>query len=85
MKYEGKKTSGADETVYTFTVGKEEIEVLTKVLQRTYAHTPDIFELIPYRGRLRNLVKVFVEVIKGNTLNEKNTTRTLLTIKKSLK
>lgn len=76
MKYEGKKISGADKPVYTFTVGKEELEILVKLLQQTYENTPAVFEIMPYRGRVRNLTKVFgriwIEVVKGRTVSSKS-------------
>lgn len=74
MKYEGQRPSGKDKDipVYTFSIGKEELEILTKITTQAFQYTPKLTELIPYRGRLRNLVAVFgrtwTEVVKGRKL-----------------
>lgn len=61
--------------MYTFTFGKEELETIFKILQKTYDATPLVFDIMPYRGRLRNITKelgtVYLEVIKGKKLPTK--------------
>lgn len=79
MKYEGTRPSGKDKDipVYIFSVGKDEMEIMAKVLAKTYEHTPDVVEITSYRGRLRNLTKVFgqifIEEVKGKKLPTKRT------------
>jgi len=77
MRYEGNRKNGTDKTIYTFSLSREELEILLSLVQNAYNNTPGILELMPYRGRLRNLHKVFgkivVEDIKGKKLPTKRT------------
>lgn len=74
MKYEGKRPSSSDKDipVYIFSVGKQELELLLKVTQNSLDNTPKLFEIMPYRKRLVNIVtnfgRIWVEHIKGKTL-----------------
>lgn len=72
MKYEGKRKSGSDADVYSFAMGKGELEILFTTVQRLYENTPPLFELMQFRGRLRSITKelgkVYVEEIKGKKL-----------------
>lgn len=85
MKYEGTKISGADKTVFTFSFGKEELEILLKLTQQAYENTPKVFEIMRYRGRLRGLTlalgKVYVEEIKKLQLPTKRVHLTQAKIK----
>lgn len=74
MKYEGKRPSKASDEhmVYNFSIGKEELEILLAVVQRSYEVTPRTTQNHVYQSRLRNITKelgkVWVEVIKGRKL-----------------
>lgn len=78
-----------DIPVYIFSVGREELEILVKMVQRAYENTPDVFEIMQFRGRLRNLTKTFgriwVEQVKGKTLPSKYVNKTHKKIKENLK
>lgn len=90
MKYEGTRPSGKDKDipVYVFSVGKEELNMLAKLTQKALEYTHDLFELMAYRGRLRNLAKIFgrvwVEDVKEKMLPTKHTSRFYAKIKKHL-
>lgn len=81
MKYKGTTPSSKDKDipVYNFAVGGDELEILAKLTQQAYDSTPKVFEIMPYRGRLRNisleLAKVYAS-IKGKTLPTKRTAGT---------
>lgn len=77
MKYlgKGRASNGAD--IYTFTVGKQELEILSKVISLAFLHVPKTIDSMIYRGRLRaidkELGRVYVEEIRGKRLPTKYT------------
>ncbi len=88
MKYEGQKINGREVTVYEFSVGKEELEIIVKLIQRAYENTPDTTDTHIYRSRLRTLTKQFggmyTEVIKKKQLPTVKTHRIYKSIKKNI-
>ena len=77
MKYNKSRPSGVDKDrlVYEFSLSKEEIEILLKIMTNTLDNTPKIFEIMQYRGRLRSIVttlgRFWAEEIKKSTLSSK--------------
>ena len=77
MKYTGTQKSGATgATTYSFTIGKEELELLCSVVSNAYKWTPNNIETLMTHGRLRNIDKilatVFTEEVKGKKLPTKH-------------
>ena len=66
MKYEGTRKAGASNqhTLYIFSVGKQELELLFKLLERLDALTPKMTENSQYKGRLTVLTKEFGKIYK---------------------
>lgn len=79
MKYEGTRVSGAGKPIYMVSVGKEEMEIMLKILTKANEYTPDITELSIYKRRLTTMVKslgrVWVEQVKGRTLSTSQSAR----------
>lgn len=50
---DSKKHGGA--FVYTFEVGKQELELILAIVKQTRLNTPRVIETIPTIGRLRNM------------------------------
>ena len=77
MKYTGvtKKSDGA--SVYSFSIGKEELELLCGVVSNAFMWMPKTIETMTTRGRLRNIDKilgrVLIEEIGKKTLPTKKT------------
>lgn len=77
MKYEGKRprVHDRDIPVYTFSVGKQELEILAKILQKQYANCPNITETQTYKSRLKNLSrefgKLYLEESLGKTVSKR--------------
>lgn len=88
MRYDGKTKNSECTTIYTFSVGEGELEILAKLMQISYDNVPKTFETMQYRGRVRNMHKVFgqvfVEEIKGKQLPTVKTSRTHRRIKEHL-
>lgn len=64
MKFEGTRPWGQDKEIlaYTFSIGKEELNVLFHAVVYTKKHIPEITETQIFRSRLRTLQKQFCEV-----------------------
>lgn len=82
MKYNGTKKSGNDVDVYSFTVNKDELEILCKLVSIAYQGVPKTIDTMRYRGRLRNMEKelgrVFVEEIKGRVVSVKRVHKSIV-------
>lgn len=68
MKLEGMRTVNNDKqvTVYQIGLNKEEIKLLYDIVTNSYISIPKgVLELNPIKGRLRNMRKVFNEILYG--------------------
>jgi len=68
MKLEGMRTVNNDKqvTVYQIGLNKEEIKLLYDIVTNSYISIPKgVLELGPTKGRLRNMRKVFNEILYG--------------------
>lgn len=67
MRYEGSRPSKADKdiSVYIFSLGQKEVELMLALAEKAYAETPKLREIQPYKSRLRNLKKNLFGALKG--------------------
>jgi len=66
MKYEGSKITKMDKdvSVYLFSFGVKEVEIMRSVFDHSYHSMPKHFQLSPFRNRLRNMLKELEEFKK---------------------
>ena len=59
MRFEGTRPSGADKEVdvYIFTIGKQEMQVLSGILEHVHKETPATIETMQFRHRVQNMVQ----------------------------
>lgn len=91
MKYEGMReaTNNNKRSVYTFSFGKEELEILVKLAEKSMYNTPKTIDTLKYCGRIRSIARtlgrVYVEEIKRAIMPTRRTHRWPLTIKKLMR
>ncbi len=64
MKYNGSRTTNGhgQPTVYTFTIGKEELALLKAIVSSAKKYTPKMVETENTCNRLRNFMKVLNDI-----------------------
>lgn len=90
MKYEGTRPSGQDKDVpvYIVSLGKDELEILTRLTHHHYQMTPRTTQNQQYHGRIRNISKIlgqiWIEVVKKRTLPTKRSHKIHSSIERNL-
>lgn len=65
MRFLKRKPSGRDQNipVFEFSFGKEELKLLHGLAVKAQMNLPELFELMPLKGRLQNIIKIMGQVL----------------------